>query len=151
LKEPLHISESVVTLFASAPLAKALAAAVAAVVAFFFPSQVLRDLALGSFVFICLDTLTGVMASYSGGVPISSAKFSRLLTKLVGYSVVIVVTTFAAKLLPQFGELAPAASAAVLSVVVVTEGLSILENLDKMGLKLPAFVSNAFKAQQDRQ
>lgn len=149
MKEPIHAYNAVATMVASSAPLKWATAALGAVVAYVLPTGALVDMAIASGVFIALDTLTGMMASKEEGEPISSAKFSRLLTKLIGYSVVVIVASLAARNIPGFGELAPAATGAVLTLTITTEGISILENLDRMGVKFPRFISDALKGQQE--
>lgn len=136
-------------MFSGAHILKLIAALLVGAVSYVLPTQTLRDLAIGLGVFVVLDTVTGIIAARVDGHAVSSAKFSRLLTKLIGYLSVVLVATLAARNVPNFSDLAPAATAATLSLAMVTEGISILENLDRMGMPVPKFIREAFRSSQE--
>ncbi len=111
-----------------------LATAMAAV-EFVLPTSLGRDMCIACCVLIALDTITGAIASAVAGHAISSAKFARVLVKLIGYGSVLIVASIATKFIP--GAPSEVSVTAVLTLVIVTECISILENVRRMGLKLP--------------
>lgn len=120
------------------PAWKWLLATLAAGVSFVLPEQLQKDMAVAAAVLIGLDTATGFIAALSTGQPISSARFSRVLAKLVGYGSVVIVAAVAGKFLANGSPVGEATQVGVLTLVLTTEGISILENVRKMGLKFPS-------------
>lgn len=93
--------------------------------------------AAGAAILITLDTLTGLMVAFKTGRPRTSAKLSRILTKVFGYMAVAAVASVCKKALLWQVEL-PLVDG-ILLLVIATEGLSILENVDALGVgKFPA-------------
>lgn len=120
------------------PAWKWIIATIAAGVSFVLPQQLQKDMAVAAAVLIALDTATGLIAAWSTGQAVSSAKFSRVLAKLVGYGSVVIVSAVAGKFLTNGSPLGEASQIGVLTLVLTTEGISILENVRKMGLKFPS-------------
>ena len=89
-----------------------------------FPLQAQKDAALGAFCMVLLDTLTGVVAAWQLKQPLTSAKFGRVLVKLLGYGSVIVVVGWITHLVPA--EIAGKAfgMTATLWFVFATEAIS---------------------------
>lgn len=87
--------------------------------------------------FVLLDLVTGVLAAQATGEPLTSKGARRTLYKIAGYSSVVLV---AATMLRVVGirptEVDPALSA-LLALMVSTEGLSVLENVYRMGVLAP--------------
>lgn len=148
MNEPTHVLDSICTLVGAEPALKWVLAAGGALVSYFLPNDALKNLAVTAVTFVVCDTVTGVMAARSDGQAVSSARFGRLLTKLTGYSIAVILATMGLRVIPGVAELAPGGSGAVLTMVVVTEAISIIENLDRMGIKLPKFLKNAFQTQE---
>ena len=132
-------------LFADSLPVKALAGIVAAILDYLLPVAASRDLAIAAGVLILLDTGTGFWASMVSGKKISSAKFSRVLTNLLGYGSVVVVCGIATRSVPGAVALQPTALSFVLGFVILTESISILENVGKMGVKTPPFLKQWLK------
>ena len=126
-------------LFGDSLALKGWGALVAVLLDYLLPAQASRDLALAAGGLIVLDTFTGLWAAFVSGRKISSAKFSRVLTKLFGYGSVVVVCGVATRAVPGALGFQPTALAAVLGFVALTEGISILENVGRMGVKTPPF------------
>ena len=126
-------------LFADLWISKGLAAALASAVTYFLPGAS-YDLAIGAYVLICLDTMTGFWASVVTGHKITSARLSRVLTKLFGYGSVVVVCSVAAHSVPGAEPLHAIAVSGVCGWIILTEGVSILENVGKMGVTAPPFL-----------
>lgn len=109
---------------------KYFAALFASAVAYVLPQPMLRDMAVGAFVLILVDTLTGVAAAWSTCKAVKSAKFGRVLTKILAYGSVIVVASIAGKFLLGGSPLLQSAQVAVLTLIMCREGLSVLENVN---------------------
>lgn len=95
------------------------------------------ELLAGAAGLIVLDTVTGFWAAKQSGEPVTSAKLSRVLTKLLGYGAVIVVSSVVLHAVPNAVGWRDLTAAGVLTLVIMTEAISILENVRKMGLALP--------------
>ncbi|MBN9503640.1 MAG: hypothetical protein BGO01_20655 [Armatimonadetes bacterium 55-13] len=141
----LPLPEFLKKLFADAWLLKGLAGILAAILDYTIP-MASRDIAYTAAVLILLDTATGVWAGIVSGKQITSARFSRVLTKFFGYGAVVYVCSAATKTLAGTGQLQSTAISGVLGFVVLTEGISILENVGKMGVKAPPFLKQWLKA-----
>lgn len=115
-----------------------------ALAGYFLPSESLRGIALATFGLVVIDTVTGVMAAYNTGVAIKSAKFGRLISKLVVYTAFVMGCVLIAKALPMLGpSFVEAAATAPLAIVAIREGLSVVENLHLLGLEIPKFLKDA--------
>lgn len=136
-------------LVADMPAAKAVAAVIGGAIAYCLPDQGARDTATAAVVLILLDTLTGVVAARSSGQAISSARLSRALVKLLGYGSVLIVAAICARMVPGATGLSGASVGAVLGLVVATEALSVLENVHRMGLKVPFGLEKFLSAKAD--
>lgn len=128
---------------------KAIVAAVAAFGAWVFPTEALQSTAVMALVMLVLDTITGLMASWHNRVPIQSAKMRRLLIKITGYGVFVLVVTIVARSVVAGVEETLAAQAyaltATLGWVIATEAVSILENLAAADLPMPPQVKRWLK------
>lgn len=109
---------------------KWLIAAFTSAVAYVLPHPMLRDMAIGAFILILFDTVTGVAAAWSTGKAVKSAKFGRVLTKILAYGSVIVVASVAGKYVLGGSPLLQSAQVAVLTLIMCREGLSVLENVN---------------------
>jgi phage-related holin len=134
-------------LFATFLPSKALTAFFAVVLEYLFPLQVLRDAAIAAGVLIILDTATGFWASVVTKKQITSAKLSRVLTKMFGYGAVVVVFAVLGHSVPGLDGTQTFSVTLVLVFVTLTEGISILENVGRMGLKVPRFLRDQLREQ----
>lgn len=114
---------------------KWLGACILAIGEYVLPGSALKETALGAVAILLLDTLTGTFASLKSGEAISSAKFGRVAVKILGYSSVIAVASIAGQTLPGMKEYHQAGLMGVFGLIIVTEGISVLENVQKMGVK----------------
>jgi len=148
----LPLPEVLRKLFGDALAYKGVGALLAVLLDYLLPVQAPRDLALAAGGLIVLDTFTGLWAALVCGKKVSSAKFSRVLTKLFGYGSVVVVCAVATRAVPGAVGFQPTALAAVLGFVALTEGISILENVGRMGVKTPSFLKKWLRERlsQDR-
>lgn len=104
---------------------------------FLFPSDMVRNMAISAFCLILLDTVTGTVAAWQTHVAVTSARFGRVLVKVLGYGSVICVSAIVSKFASSIGDLTSISVAAILTLVILTESLSVLENVRKMGVPLP--------------
>lgn len=118
-------------------------------VQYVLPHSGLREMAAASFGFVFLDTLTGIVGASVSGKAITSSGVARFFVKVFGYSCCIAVCSITGRfVLPGAGEEAKSwLLNLILWVVLLTEGVSILENVQKMGLKLPKWIAGLL---QDR-
>lgn len=136
-----HFVEAFATigkLFGDEPLLKYLAGVSGAVWGYVFPpDQGVRDAALAAGLLILLDTLTGLWAAIVTGKAIRSAKFGRALSKVLGYGSVVAVCAVVTRHVPGASAWQAMSVSAVVTLVIVTEAISVLENVRKLGLRLP--------------
>lgn len=90
------------------------------------------DAAVGAGILVIFDTLTGFMAAVAQKRRRTSRRLSRVITKTFGYLAVVVVAAVAQKTIAK-GSTLPLVDL-VLWLVIATEGYSVLENVEKMGL-----------------
>lgn len=98
-------------------------------------------------IFVILDYLTGIAAAFKTKTLKSSVGFEGLFKKGAIFFVVIL----AAQLDRVTGNAAGVFRTATAFFFIANDGLSILENVGEMGLKLPSFLANALVKMRDRQ
>lgn len=131
------------------PVQKTVIAGFVAVAAYFLPGLNSRELFIWAMSFIMLDTITGVWASYKTGIPIESMRFSRLIEKTKAYLVLVIVAAGAGRLADMTNNSGDLVVSFGLGFVIATEGLSILENLNRIGIaRIPA-LERIFKGVAD--
>ena len=96
-------------------------------------------------IFIALDYLTGIGAAVKTKTLKSSIGFEGLMKKATIFLVVIL----AAQLDRITGNTAGVFRTATAFFFISNEGLSILENVGEMGVKLPAFIAGALSKLRD--
>lgn len=124
---------------------KALAAALAAFAAWLLPTEALQNTALMTVAMLALDTLTGLLASWHNKVPIQSAKMRRLLVKVAGYSVFLIIIAIVSRSIAGGIKAQEMAVTATLGWIIATEAISILENLAAADVPLPPEVKKWLK------
>lgn len=92
------------------------------------------------------DTILGVAATYSEGMPITSRRFSRVLVKGILYFTAISAGYFADLTVP-FDLI----QATMIAFVGVTEFISILENVGRMGYETPKKLLNQLRDFKNKQ
>jgi phage-related holin len=128
-----------------APL-KAIVAGLAAIAQYVFGDTATQAAAVAAFALLLLDTVTGMVAARVNQDAITSAKFGRFLIKVLGYGSTIIVAAVVAQHVPGIAKVDDSitevahslAVGTVVSAVMVTEAISILENVRKMGVNTPA-------------
>lgn len=116
----------------SAGIVKGIASVLGIVAGYVFDGDAARSAAIGVCILVILDTVTGFWAAVVQGVPRTSAKIARVLSKVFGYAAVTGVAAVSANTIAK-GLNTPIVTG-VLWLIIATEGLSILENAEKMGL-----------------
>lgn len=123
-------------LFADVAFWKGFAAVLVGMINFVFPTPLLRETAVVAIATVAVDTITGVMAAWQAGT-ISSRGFARVLMKMVGYGSVCFVASVATRYVPGMTDMHAFGVGAALGVILLTELISITENVHRMGVELP--------------
>lgn len=124
---------------------KAICAFVGGLVSYVFPDSATKTLALFALILLTVDTISGVMAAIHEGKRITSSAFKRVLEKFLGYSFVVLVASLCAHAVSMHWKDANAVAIAIsagaaLAWIILVEGISILENVRRMGVAVPAFL-----------
>lgn len=127
--------------FTDYPILKWGGVALAVASEYLFGTEVVRNMAIAAFSLMFLDTITGFVAAFCTGLPITSAKLSRILVKIVAYGSSILVAAIVTRHLPGLVSAHATVVTAVIAIVIATEALSIIENIGKMGFKRLAWLS----------
>lgn len=111
-----------------------LKAAAISILAFFAP---VRGLLAGALGLILIDTILGVMAAHKRKDPITSAGLRRAVVKTLVFEIAILAGHIMQSVfMPEI----PAVKL-IASMIGLTEGLSILENLTTLGLDVKNLIS----------
>jgi len=86
------------------------------------------------------DTIMGVMASWQEGHPITSRRFSRIVQKSIVYLIAISAGYFTDTTIGI-----TITQATMIAFIGVTEFISILENMGRMGYQTPRKLLNQLK------
>lgn len=119
-------------------IAKVLAA-IALFISFFF-GDLYHDAIVAVLMLMIIDTILGVGVVVYEGHAITSRKFSRVLHKGIVYLMSISAGHFVDLTLPV-----AIAQSAMIGFVAVTEFISILENVGRIGFKTPKKLLNQLK------
>lgn len=120
-------------------MAKVVSAALLSLIGFFF-SQVYVQGLIAIAMLMVFDTILGVSAAYYEGQPITSRGFSRAVVKGIVYFTAISSGHFADMTLPV-----RVIEYTMIGFVGVTEFVSILENVGRMGFRTPQKLLNQLK------
>lgn len=134
-------------LVCDSPWIKAIGGIAGAAAVWVFPTPALQQMALGALVLVLCDTLTGVWASIVTGKGVSSARLARVITKLLGYGAASLVCATVGQTVPGLEDFQAACVGLILGFVIATEGVSILENVRRMGVRLPAGLTKLLREQ----
>lgn len=137
LRELPEIGVMLGKLFADVAPVKVSLSILSAIVAYFLPTEAQQAAGLAAAYCIVLDTVTGVVAARVSGKPITSAKLGRVLVKLLAYASVLSVVATAVNHVPGANVAQGPSVTGVLTFILLTESVSILENVRLMGLVLP--------------
>lgn len=108
---------------------KASAAWAGALVSVLFPSSAGQASALIVLGLVALDTVTGMVASRARGEAISSSKLGQAVSKIFSYFAAILAVAMAFHALPGMQSIYESAVSSVTSLMVLTELISVFENL----------------------
>lgn len=92
-------------------------------------------------VLVVIDLLTGMIAAVSQGQPIESRKAFKTATKTVVYLLFFSAAFLTHKIVPYSDFI----KTGVISFLAITELLSVMENMAKMGYSLPAKLLNQIR------
>ena len=98
-------------------------------------------------IFIIMDYITGVAAAFKNKTLKSSVGFEGLMKK----GAVFLIVILAAQLDRITGNAAGVFRTATAFFFIANEGLSIVENVGEMGVKLPGFITGALTKLRDEQ
>jgi phage-related holin len=112
-------------------------AAGAAFLGYMLPTEAQQSAFWGAIHLVAVDTVTGYLAARHEGQPPRSSKFGRILSKLTAYCALLSVAVTVSRHVPGASAVQGASVTGVLTLVILTEALSILENVKRMGFSLP--------------
>lgn len=122
------------------PAVKWAGAGIALAAEYFFGTPVITGLAIATFALMFLDTITGFVATAVTGQAITSGKLTRFGVKVIAYGSAVIVAAVVTRHLPGLVGAHEPVVTTILSVLLLAEGISILENISKMGYKRFAFM-----------
>lgn len=125
---------------------KTFAAALLSVTGFLFDG-LLREAMLALLILLIFDFITGVAAAKREGQEISSHSAFRTAVKIAVYFLLISAGRMAEA---TIGSTLPFIDEAVLAFLGVTELISILENVGRLGYAVPLKLLNKLKDYRDR-
>jgi toxin secretion/phage lysis holin len=107
-------------------------------------SAELGNMILMLFILIWADFISGILASRKSGAAIKSSSLHRTVIKIASYGLALLVV-----LSIKFMSISDVAWNGIalvsLTFFLANEGFSILENLDRLGLKLPKTLKKLLK------
>lgn len=112
----------------------------------FFLGDVHTEALIALFMLIVFDTILGIMAAKSEGKAFLSKKFSRVIGKIIIYSIGVSSAMFA-----DATTGLPFIQTSMIAFMGVTEFISILENMQRLGYETPKKLLNqleGFKSQK---
>lgn len=113
---------------------------------FMFPTEATIWFAISTGACIAADTLSGLLAARFNKEPITSIGSRRVFYKIMGYSMLILVARIVGQAVPMAIPTTTQASAIVIAssvvcwmmgFIILTEAISILENVRRMGVHVP--------------
>lgn len=96
-------------------------------------------------ILMACDYLTGITAGFYDKKVSSKSAFKGLMKK--GAMFVLVIVANQLDIITGSGDVA---RNAVITFLIGVEGISIIENLGRMGIKVPSVISNAFTQLKDK-
>jgi len=138
----MHFSEIVTTIFE--PTIIKIAASIAITILFFFGDLHLQAL-VAVLMLMLFDTILGLMATYHEGQPITSRKFSRVIQKGTVYFIAISAGYYADTTI-SFNII----QSTMIGFIGITEFISILENMGRLGHQTPKKLLNQLKDFQSK-
>lgn len=124
---------------------KWLVALIGAIAAYIFPTEGLIVEFAATAALIGIDTITGIIASITEQKPVTSNGFVRVLGKLIGYASVVCVVSILFRYIPGLTDWRIPAITAVMVLVMMTEGISIIENAKRLGIRVPNWIGETIQ------
>lgn len=109
---------------------KAFFLATSTVGTYVFPTARLQETAIAAGALVFLDTITGLIKAFVTRKPRTSVGFARVLSKTFSYLSVCVVAAVVERTI--LGNSGLSLTLGVLWLVIATEGISIIENVEKI-------------------
>ena len=138
----MHFSEIVKTIFE--PTILKIVASIAVAIFFLFGDLHLQSL-VAVLMLMVFDTILGVMATYHEGQAITSRKFSRVIQKGAVYFIAISAGYYADTTI-RFDII----QSTMIGFIGITEFISILENMGRLGYQTPKKLLNQLKDFQSK-
>lgn len=133
-----YLAQKIVLIFE--PTTLKIAATVLFSIATFFFGSLYTEALIAIVVLMVMDTFLGVVAAYHNNDTITSSKFSRAVLKGIVYFTSISAGYFADITVPyEFIQ------STMIGFIGITEFISILENIGKMGYQTPKKLLNTLK------
>lgn len=111
-------------------IVKAFILATTAVGTYVFPTSRLQETAIAAGALVFLDTITGLIKAFMTKKPRTSTGFARVLSKTFSYLSVCAVAAVVERTI--LGNSGLSLTLGVLWLVIATEGISIIENVEKI-------------------
>jgi phage-related holin len=128
---------------------KTIGALAIAALGYMFPAQTTQSAWFACSCLLVLDTITGVAAAVRTNQRITSAKFSRFLVKFLAYSAVVAVVAFATHAIPGTLEIQGFLTSGAIAGIAITEGISVLENVELLGVIVPFGIDRWLRERAD--
>jgi len=138
----MHFSEIVTTIFEATILK--IVASIAIAIFFLFGDLHLQAL-IAVLMLMLFDTILGLMATYHEGQAITSRKFSRVIQKGTVYFIAISAGYYADTTI-RFDII----QSTMIGFIGITEFISILENMGRLGYQTPKKLLNQLKDFQSK-
>lgn len=113
----------------------------------FVPGPLESNLLVCMFLLVFVDLLTGLGKAVKTGQPVTSNGLGKTINKILAYSGVYILVLVVAYIAVHVFSMGAAAILVpiVLSFVCIREGWSIIENIEKLGFKLPKKLKRIMK------
>jgi toxin secretion/phage lysis holin len=118
---------------------------VAGVTSYLFPEGVPADALIAACVVVVLDLLTGVGAAWMERKFDGSAGIRRTLLKVLSYLSLVLIAAIVPRNVPGLEQAQGFTAGTVLTLIILTEAVSIIENVRKMGFSLPFGIEDQLK------
>jgi phage-related holin len=102
---------------------------------------------MGITVLITIDLITAIMAEYKNGNPIESRKMMKTATKLVVYTLFLAAIHLTEGIVPGTTFL----DEMVLAFLALTEAISVMENIGRMGYAVPLKLLNQLREMRNNE
>ena len=100
-------------------------------------------------ILVGLDWVTGIRASRYEGKAIESSKLRRTSDKLIGYAVAVVVFVLMSREIDALKSIRTELLTGLLWWFMAVESWSVIENLDRIGIRIPKWIKKRLQAVKD--